>query len=478
MLKKYTLKYLPLALLVCFYTNANATKWQVGASRTYKVPSAVAGLVNNGDTVEIDAGKYTADKCYWSDNNLTLKGVDGYAHLNANNTAYGRKAIWVIGGNNCTVENIEFSNCHDVAAVDQNWAGIRLEGSGLTVKNCYFHDNDNGILGGSSGDVIIEFSEFSNNGFGDGYSHGIYINHTNSLTVRYCYFHHAKVGHEIKSRAHKNYILYNRIMNEATGTASREIDLPNGGLAIIIGNLIQQGPNTSNSNILGYGGEGLTNNPPHQLYVVNNTFVNQRGANGVFVSFPPSTALLKLYNNIFTGSPYTLLSNNPVSLDSLANINIPNPENVGFENLSGYDYNLKSTSVAINKGRNPGYAGTFSLKPDKQYLHPENFNPRINVDSIDIGAYEYGFATYSSEKKYFTDFSFYNDSMDKKIIVKINDDIASAQIYIYDIFGRVVYNKNVKDKNFEWQYNNFSKGTYVMKIVANNRESTRKFQIN
>jgi hypothetical protein len=173
-----------------------------------------------------------------------------------------------------------------------------------------------------------------------------------------------------------------------------------------------------------------------------------------------------------------MLSNNPVSLDSLANIIIPNPQNVGFENLSTYDFNLKSTSVAINKGRNPGYAGTFSLKPDKQYLHPENFNLRTTVDSIDVGAYEYGFSTYSSEKKYSTDFTFYNDSMDKKITVKINDITASAQIYIYDISGRVVCNKIVHDRSFEWQYNNFSKGTYIFKIVANNREYTRKFQVN
>jgi hypothetical protein len=477
-MKQNKIKYLLIALLVCYCISAGAAKWQVGATRTYKVPSAVAGLVNNGDTVEVDAGTYTSDKCYWSKNNLTLKGVGGFAHLNANNTAYGRKAIWVIGGNNCTVENIEFSNCHDVAGVDQNWAGIRLEGSGLLVKNCYFHDNDDGILGGSSGDVIIEFSEFSNNGFGDGYSHGIYINHTNSLTIRYCYFHHAIVGHEIKSRAHKNYILYNRIMNELSGTASREIDLPNGGLAIILGNLIQQGPNTENPEMVGYGREGLSNTAPHQLYVINNTFVNQRGANGVFVGFPASTELLKLYNNIFTGAPYTILSNNPVSLDSLANIIIPNPQNVGFENFSVYDFNLKSTSVAINKGRNPGSAGTFSLKPDKQYLHPENFTPRITIDSIDVGAYEYGFSTSAIEKKNFTDFTFYNDSMDKKITVKINDNTISARIYIYDISGKIVCNKIAKDNYFEWQYNSFSNGTYVMKIVANNRESSRKFQVN
>ncbi|MDD5571156.1 MAG: T9SS type A sorting domain-containing protein [Bacteroidales bacterium] len=477
-MKKKIIKYLLLALLVCFFANSDATVWQVGASKTYKVPSAVSGLVNKGDTVEIDAGTYTADVCYWSDDSLLLKGVGGFAHLNANNTAYGRKAIWVIGGANNIVENIEFSHCHDVPALDLNWAGIRLEGSGLTIRNCYFHDNDNGILGGSAGDVLIEFSEFSYNGYGDGYSHNIYINHTNSLTVRYCYFHHAKIGHELKSRSHKNYILYNRIMNEATGTASREIDLPNGGLAIIIGNLIQQGPNTDNSNILGYGAEGLTNNPPHQLYVVNNSFVNQRGANGVFISVPGTTELLKLYNNIFTGSPYTVLSGTPVTLDSLANLIIPNSANVGLDSLAIYDYNLKSTSVAINKGRNPGYAGTFSLKPDKQYLHPENFMPRINIDSIDVGAYEYSPATYAVENNILKNVSFYNDFINKKIIVNFSDNKSSASIFIYDIFGRIIYSGKNTNGNTVWNYNGFPEGVYFVKVIANNKEYIKKVVVN
>src|SRR5690606_15270205 len=95
----------------------------------------------------------------------------------AGQTAYGRKAVWVISGNNTLVENIEFFGCRDPKQIDQNWAGIRQEGIGLHVRNCYFHDNDNGILGGggAESDIIIEYSEFAYNGFGDGYSHNLYI---------------------------------------------------------------------------------------------------------------------------------------------------------------------------------------------------------------------------------------------------------------------------------------------------------------
>ena len=44
---------------------------------------------------------------------------------------------------------------------DKNGAGIRLEGHGLVVRNCYFHDNEDGILTDGGGDVdFIEGSEF------------------------------------------------------------------------------------------------------------------------------------------------------------------------------------------------------------------------------------------------------------------------------------------------------------------------------
>jgi hypothetical protein len=55
----------------------------------------------------------------------------------------GGKGIWVISGNDTVVENIEFSGA---AVPDANGAGIRFEGVNLTVRNCYFHHNQNGIL--------------------------------------------------------------------------------------------------------------------------------------------------------------------------------------------------------------------------------------------------------------------------------------------------------------------------------------------
>lgn len=371
-------------LLLSAACTLHATTWMVGPSRTYTAPSKVASLVADGDTVAIDAGTYEADVARWSANDLVLVGVNGYAHLKANGTAYGGKAIWVIAGNNTTVERIEFSLCR---VPDKNGAGIRQEGANLTVRRCFFHNNEDGILAGdnAASDILIENTEFADNGFGDGLSHNLYINHVKSLTFRYNYSHGALVGHELKSRAHRNYILYNRLADGPEGTASRSIDLPNGGTAIIIGNEIQQGPKSENSNIIGYGLEGLSNPTAHHLVVTNNTIVNEKG-NGSFVNQQNGTALCRMYNNIFAG-PGTVLTGTATTLDTAANLH-PTIAAAGFANAVAYDYTLTGASPAIDGGMDAGADDGFALAPTHEYVHPANSKPRTINGNPDIGAHE------------------------------------------------------------------------------------------
>jgi hypothetical protein len=87
-----------------------------------------------------------------STSNLTIAGVGaGRAVINAAGHNSQGKAIWVISGNNTMVEDIEFAGA---TVPDMNGAGIRAEGNNLTIRNCYFHDNQDGILtdGGNSTD--------------------------------------------------------------------------------------------------------------------------------------------------------------------------------------------------------------------------------------------------------------------------------------------------------------------------------------
>jgi hypothetical protein len=288
------------------------------------------------------------------------------------------KGTWVITGNAAVVENIEFSGAR---VPDQNGAGIRLEGTGLTLRNCYFHNNEDGILTGNNpaSDIVIEGSEFSNNGFGDGRSHNIYVGGVRSFTLQHSYVHHAKIGHNVKSRAQTNYILYNRIMDEKTGTASYAIDFPNGGRSFVIGNLIQKGTEADNPDVISYSAEGATNQW-QELYVINNTLVTDLSG-GSFLQIHGKPQSL-VANNIFSGNAQLL--NGLATMSH--NLSSKNPM---LADPGKFDYHLLAGSPAIDAGMNPGTAGGFDLMPKYQYVHPLAWEPRKPAGAIDLGAYEF-----------------------------------------------------------------------------------------
>lgn len=355
----------------------------VGPTETYKLPSQAAAAAHNGDTIEIDAGTYTNDVAVFTANNLTIEGVgSGRAKVDDTGMAIpNRKAIWVIDGNNTTVKNVELAGAHDAAGLDRNWAGIREEGSTLTVVNSYFHNDDDGILvnAGATSDITIKGSEFAFNGYGDGYSHNMYIGQVRSFTLEYSYSHDANAGHLVKSRALTNKILYNQLIDGPTASTSYELDLPNGGASYVIGNVIEQGPNSSNSTIVSYAEEGAAN-PVQELYVVNNTIVNDLGR-GTFVTVAGSPSDVRLINNIFAGGGTVLSGAGTLTTNLVSN-------NPGFVDAAHYNYHLAAGSPAINAGTAPGSVNGVSLVPVYQYSNLTGVT-RPKHGAIDIGAFEY-----------------------------------------------------------------------------------------
>src|SRR5262249_813286 len=197
----------------------------------------------------------------------------------------------------------------------------------------YFHDNENGILTDASptSTILIEFSEFANNGFGDGQTHNLYIGHIGTLIFRYNYSHHAKIGHLLKSRAAQNIILYNRLSDETTGTASYQINLPNGGKSYVIGNVIEQGPNNANNIFISYLEEGTNPaNPDNHLFVVNNTFVND-DVRGTFVQVEAGASPALIRNNIFSGPGSITNQSSAIQSNNFTG-------DAKFVNAGGYDY--------------------------------------------------------------------------------------------------------------------------------------------
>ena len=359
---------------------------RAGPTRTYKTPCAAIAVAHANDVIEIDAATYTADVCVISTSGLTLRGVGGRPKLDAGGQSAEGKAIWVIRNANTTIENIEFANA---TVPDNNGAGIRHESGNLTIRNCYFNHNQDGILTGadSTSDVVIESSEFAYSGETPtpGFEHNMYIGAIHSFTLRASYSHDVFEGNLVKSRARTNYILYNRITGES-GSDSYELDLPNGGRSYVIGNIIEQGASSPNHSIIEYGAEGIPAGRSMELFVVNNTIVNDESA-GTFVPVGGAvTTPVTLRNNIFAG-PGTITTQATAVLESNITVADGDPK---FVNRAGYDYRLLAGSPAIDHGVDPGAAFGVSLAPVLQYVHPMSTVARVTKGSaIDRGAYEF-----------------------------------------------------------------------------------------
>jgi|GEM_PF-456399 len=369
-----------------FIWQLNAKTFQISPDGEYKKPSDVLNLISDGDTVEIQAAEYLEDVASWRKNNIVFRGINGFAHLNANGKSAESKAIWVIKGNNCRVENIEFSNCR---VPDNNGAGIRMEGTNLTVSHCYFHDNQDGILTGANPNsvLIVEYSEFSNNSADDGYSHNMYIGHLKEFHLQYCYVHNARVGHNVKSRSKETYILYNRIMDETSGNSSYLIDMPNGGLGCVMGNILMKGSVSENSVAISYGYEGTTDTIANSLFLINNTFLNYRN-NGRFAQIKDGISNFKslVINNIVAGTPNFITG----KCDTVANLILQNIADAKLVNPTSYDYHLLKSSPARNSGKNPiDYEqNIYEFSPEFEYVHKASKIARNIINTIDIGAYE------------------------------------------------------------------------------------------
>lgn len=355
---------------------ASAHVLRVGPGQRYARPCQAIAAARAGDTILIDARgnrSYRGDVCAWSTNRLTIVGVHGRAHIDAAGAASEGKAIWVIAGDHTSIANVEFSGAR---VPDRNGAGIRQEGAGLTLKHCYFHDNQEGILAADNpvSSIVIDSSVFSDNGAGDGYSHNIYINHVRSFTLRDSYSTDARVGHLVKSRAARNYILYDRLTGEG-GTDSYELDLPNGGLSYVIGTSIEQGPHTQNANMLAYGEEGALN-PDSHLYAVNDTFVDDLHRGAAMMIGPAVTAPVLAANDISTGAP-TFVSQRGAILGH--NCMLADPR---FVDRRRYDYRLQASSPCRRAGRRPGRAQGQSLVPRFQYRNPAGQDRRADGGTI------------------------------------------------------------------------------------------------
>lgn len=270
----------------------------VGPDRAIKSIATAAGLVRAGATIKVDAGIYPGDVAVWQQDGVTIRAVGGRVRLLAQGAAAEGKAIWVVRAKGMRVEGFDFVGAR---VADKNGAGIRLERGTLVVRDCSFIDNENGLL--TSNDPKVELdvinSEFGYNGYGDGQSHNLYAGTIARLSVSGSYSHHARVGHLLKSRAAESRIVDNRLIDGDDGTASYELEFPNGGVAYVVGNTIAQSTHTENPYLIAFGAEGYKW-PHNSLYLANNTLVNPL-PHGLYLKVAPGADAVQMLDNVLVG---------------------------------------------------------------------------------------------------------------------------------------------------------------------------------
>ena len=343
-----------------------------GPSKPSMTLQEAIAAAQDGDTVALMPGTYEGQTAVVTQKQLTIRAVTDRPVLRAKGALAERKAILVLRGGDITVDGIELRGAR---ADDANGAGIRLETGRLTVRNSLFLDNENGILTSNDDQVelVVEDCEF---GLAPrvegGLHHLLYVGRIGRFSVRGTRFYSGYEGHLIKSRARESVITYNLIYDGDEGQASYEIDLPNGGLAWIIGNVIGQSAQAQNPVMVAYGSEQAAW-PKNGLYLSHNSFVGNPWPPSwfvrVFADRVPGTEV-KAVNNISLGlglfSPGTDgdFSGNRWAFRRRA-----------LQSIYTLEFGLADGSAWAGTAKPAGMGGGRSLQPTAEFTLPRGTRP-------------------------------------------------------------------------------------------------------
>jgi hypothetical protein len=110
--------------------------------------------------------------------------------------------------------------------------------------------------------------------------------------------------------------------------------------------------------------------------------VNDDPHGGRFFHIRPGADAVRVLNNLFSGPGELAVRHGELR----NNRRIPRGQ---FVDGTRFDYRLKSGSIAIGRGIDPGSAYGVALRPSAEYEHPLRIRPRTPSGPLDLGALEY-----------------------------------------------------------------------------------------
>jgi hypothetical protein len=321
----------------------------------------------------------------------------------------GRGCWQFSGATNIQVSDIVITGCHSAS---HNSSGVRYYNAskGIKLTNVLFHDNDNGLTGGTEGsDIAVEFCEFAQNGTllasSSAPSHNIYI-YGGTFALRYSYAHDPIQAQNFHIRAKESTIEYNWFSRAKSYPGDLMTDDDNDGSSstqnmMFRGNVIVQGSTQSNnSQIIAVYNDAGASNLTLNVKLLYNTFVGNGGhAALVHLSNGDGTQMSAyLANNIIYGT------NTPTLVEDSAHGTVTGSNNwlvtgttatgltgsvfgsdPGFKNASQNDFTLASGSQAIGAALD-----SVSGVPVSEYYRDETVkcSYRQRLTAKDIGAFE------------------------------------------------------------------------------------------
>jgi hypothetical protein len=302
----------PPAVAAAASAPSGGTRWLVGPKGSALTLEQALAKAQDGDTIELLSGEYRGS---WliEGRRLTLRGMGGDkpAVLRGEGKPVAAKALLTVRGGEVTLQNLQFSGAR---SNEGTGAGVRLEGAGrLLIQRCRFFDNEYGLFAANDdkAELRIEDSVFGQAPrIEGGLYHLVNIGRIARLSISGSRFQQGFEGHLIKTRARENLIRYNFIHDGLRGGASYEIDIANGGLATIEGNVIGQGSATQNFVQVAYGSEDRSWDV-NRLVLAHNTFINHGWLPSWYLrvfnnKLPPGTEVVAVNNLLVGGGVFSM----------------------------------------------------------------------------------------------------------------------------------------------------------------------------